>query len=590
MRYRTKLLGAFVLSGVFVTSLTVTILMDQRWKLLLEQRRSKLRTLVATTAALIPGELLADVRKRQDETTPAYQRLEEMMQKVRIANQRGKRNFQIDHVYVLRKSATHPGQSEYVADAQKGAKAHVGAIYRKQGGHVMDIAELQCDEDFHTDPRGSWLSANAPITDSSGSVVGAACADLAKATVEENLGSDVRWGFLSMAVSLPLLTGCALLLAGWVTKPLHILKNAVHSIGKGQLATRIKVQSRDEFGDVAQAVNIMAAGLEERERVKTAFAHYMSQTLLEKVLQAGDLSLLKGDRRRITVLFSDIRDFTTLAEKRRPEEVVLLLNAYFERMIDVVFRHHGFVDKMMGDGLMVTFGVFEEDSRHEEQAVQTALEMQEEMQKLCAQWEKAGEPPLRIGIGIHTGEAIVGNIGSSHRVRLYRNGRYGQSGGASGIRYQNIECGHHYQRSHLRRCAQPLPDYPPGFSTGQRPQHRGRSLLCRRFPATIQSSLRRKQTSILPELLLLQRAGPGKRNQTQNFWLSTPSFTCAIIKYDDTSLPSHTSCSDRHCCHHCVQRARDCAACQRRQNSHQILGKMDGHRRRRHQSHRGRVQ
>lgn len=360
MRYRIRLLGMFVLSGVFVTSVTVSILMEQRWNLLLEQRRSKLRTLVATTAVLIPGDLLADIRERKDETTPACQRLQEMMQSVRKANQRGKQNFQIDHVYILRNSATHPGQSEYVADAEEGVRAHVGAIYRKQRGHVMDIARLQCDEDFHTDSRGSWLSANAPIKDRSGNVVGAVSADLAKATVEENLGNDVRWGFLGMAISLPLLTGCALLLAGWVTRPLNALKSAVDAIGKGQLATRVEVKSRDEFGEVAQAVNIMAAGLEERERVKTAFAHYMSQTLLERVMQAGDLSLLKGHRRRITVLFSDIRDFTTLAETRRPEEVVLLLNAYFERMIDVVFRHHGFVDKMLGDGLMVTFGVFEE--------------------------------------------------------------------------------------------------------------------------------------------------------------------------------------------------------------------------------------
>ena len=125
----------------------------------------------------------------------------------------------------------------------------------------------------------------------------------------------------------------------------------------------------------------MAAGLKERETVKSAFARYVSRQVMDKILDFGVSPEVHGDRHKITVLFSNIRGFTTLSEQMRPEGVVALLNEYFERMVEVVYRNHGTLDKFLGDGMMVIFGAPEDDPYQEEHALQAALEMREELHK-----------------------------------------------------------------------------------------------------------------------------------------------------------------------------------------------------------------
>src|SRR5205085_9488241 len=109
------------------------------------------------------------------------------------------------------------------------------------------------------------------------------------------------------------------------------------------------------------------------------------------ILESGGAPTVHGDRRRVTVLFSDIRSFTTLAEKLSPEDVVQLLNEYFSAMVDIIFRNKGTLDKFMGDGLMVIFGAPAEDSEQEKHAVQTAIEMQRAVRRLSVRWEEQGK-------------------------------------------------------------------------------------------------------------------------------------------------------------------------------------------------------
>jgi len=114
----------------------------------------------------------------------------------------------------------------------------------------------------------------------------------------------------------------------------------------------------------------------------------------------------------MTVLFSDIRGFTTVSEAGEPEQIVSLLNVYFTRMVDIVFRHKGTVDKFVGDMVMALFGAPLDDPDHADHAVQAGLEMIDELRALNARWLADGRPALDIGIGINTGPMIAGNIGS----------------------------------------------------------------------------------------------------------------------------------------------------------------------------------
>jgi adenylate cyclase len=114
----------------------------------------------------------------------------------------------------------------------------------------------------------------------------------------------------------------------------------------------------------------------------------------------------------MTVLFSDIRGFTTVSERGQPEDIVSQLNEYFSRMVEVLFAHKGTLDKFVGDMVMALYGAPIEDEQHADHAVTSAVAMVEELRLLNARWEAEGRPQLDIGIGINSGEMVAGNIGS----------------------------------------------------------------------------------------------------------------------------------------------------------------------------------
>ena len=150
----------------------------------------------------------------------------------------------------------------------------------------------------------------------------------------------------------------------------------------------------------------------EKRKMKKLFGQYVSKDVYEQLVADPALARLGGQRREMTVLFSDIRGFTTVSERGQPEEIVGMLNEYFTRMVDRVFAHQGTLDKFVGDMVMALFGAPLDDPRHADHAVETAIEMVDALAALNAQWRAQGRPELDIGIGINTGPMIAGNIGS----------------------------------------------------------------------------------------------------------------------------------------------------------------------------------
>ena len=150
----------------------------------------------------------------------------------------------------------------------------------------------------------------------------------------------------------------------------------------------------------------------EKRRVKRLFSRYVSKDVYQQLLASPGEVGLGGERREMTVLFSDMRGFTTLSESGEAEDLVRQLNQYFTRMVEVVFAHRGTIDKFVGDMVMALFGAPLDDPDHADHAVQTALKMVDELQELNRRWAVEGRAALDIGIGINTGEMIAGNIGS----------------------------------------------------------------------------------------------------------------------------------------------------------------------------------
>ena len=153
----------------------------------------------------------------------------------------------------------------------------------------------------------------------------------------------------------------------------------------------------------------------ERKKIKGAFTYYVSSSVVNEMLKYPEKLKLGGDRRELSVLFSDIRGFTSIAEGMTPEELVHLLNEYLTVMTDTIFKYDGTLDKYIGDAIMAIFGAPLDIPDHPAKACRSALEMMDELKKLNQKWISEGKKPIDIGIGINTGPMMVGNMGSSQR-------------------------------------------------------------------------------------------------------------------------------------------------------------------------------
>ncbi|GFO67990.1 adenylate/guanylate cyclase domain-containing protein [Geomonas limicola] len=174
------------------------------------------------------------------------------------------------------------------------------------------------------------------------------------------------------------------------------------------------------------AVIVTAAGVsrlffEERQarQIRAMFSSYVTERLVDEMIRNPGLARLGGERREITVLFSDVKGFTSYAERHSPEEVVAILNEYLGEMTEIVLRWEGILDKFIGDAIVAFWGAPHRQEDHAERAVRCALEMQARLEELGHRWREAGRVPLEAGIGINTGEAIVGNIGAEGKKMDY---------------------------------------------------------------------------------------------------------------------------------------------------------------------------
>lgn len=156
--------------------------------------------------------------------------------------------------------------------------------------------------------------------------------------------------------------------------------------------------------------------ISQEKRMKSTLYRYMTPGVAERVMALGDDVLMKGERKDVTVLFSDIRGYTTLTENLEADKVVEMLNAYFETMVEAVFNFEGTLDKFIGDALMAVFGAPLPLSNHAWAAVQSALDMRRRLAKFNRERINLGQPEIRFGIGISSGEVVSGNIGSQRKM------------------------------------------------------------------------------------------------------------------------------------------------------------------------------
>jgi adenylate cyclase len=236
------------------------------------------------------------------------------------------------------------------------------------------------------------------------------------AVVSENAGEDTRFTGQSILMQRVRSAMCVPLI-GSENKVLGVLYvdnyMSTHQFGEADVDFAIA------FAGIA-AVAIENGQFSDRIRqqalVRSNFERFFTPHLAARIANSADAVKLGGDKRRVAVLFSDIRGFTALSETMNPDEMAKLLTEYFSEMVECVFRHGGTLDKFIGDAVMAQWGAPLGETDDADRAMSAAMDMMEALDKLNEHWRNQNRPVLQIGIGLNIGDAFAGNIGSERRL------------------------------------------------------------------------------------------------------------------------------------------------------------------------------
>ena len=270
---------------------------------------------------------------------------------------------------------------------------------------------------IYRNASGAWISAFAPIVDARGQTTAVLSMDYPVDFYFDRLHElqmTIVQASIAAAVAALLL---GLALARGLTRPISALTGGVARVAAGDLSKELPVRSRDEIGQLTRAFNEMVGGLRQRDFIRNAFGRYVSPEVAKTLLESPEGLRLGGHKREVTVLMSDLRGYTRFAERGDPARVMEVLNNYLARMADIVIAHGGTINEFIGDAIFAVFGAPLNQPDHAERAAAAALAMQGAMEELNRENIGRGWPRFEMGIGVNTGEAVVGNIGSEQRTK-----------------------------------------------------------------------------------------------------------------------------------------------------------------------------
>jgi len=232
----------------------------------------------------------------------------------------------------------------------------------------------------------------------------------------------IKLGALLAALALALTGGMAgLWFAGTISGPIARLRDGVQQVGEGDFAVTVPERGVREVVHLAQSFNQLGRQLidymEKRDFIRDTFGRYVTQEVVKKLLESKEALELGGETREVTIIMSDLRGFTAIIADMHPEQVILFLNRYLGKMIEILLDNRAVIDEILGDGILAFFGAPEPMADHPARAVACALQMQAAMDDINADNAADGLPHLEMGIGVNTGQVVVGNIGSERRTK-----------------------------------------------------------------------------------------------------------------------------------------------------------------------------
>jgi class 3 adenylate cyclase len=249
--------------------------------------------------------------------------------------------------------------------------------------------------------------------------------DRARAELEQHLKDvdrRVRLGALAAGVFLCLMGAFSgLWFAAVISKPILRLRDGVHRVGEGDFSVAVPAKGLKEVVNLAESFNLLGRQLTEyiakRDFIRDTFGRYVTQEVVKKLLEDKTALQMGGETREVSLLLSDLRGFTALTADMHPQQVISFLNRYLSKMIEILMEYQAVIDEILGDGILAFFGAPEPLEDHPVRAVACALQMQAAMDEINFLNEAEGLPHLEMGIGVDTGQVVVGNIGSELRTK-----------------------------------------------------------------------------------------------------------------------------------------------------------------------------
>lgn len=414
MRFRTKIYLSILIVSLLSLLGGVYFLYNKSAEALKFELRTKVVSVAATAAALINYKDVQDLSSNLSSQNPAFIRLQKQLLEARDNNRRP--DFFVKYLYIMKPENNLSSKMIFLVEAQNAVLPNQFDDQQSQSQIYSHLNEFYSPNRLIKDKWGLWMSGFAPIVDDEGNYIATLGVDISAQSVKSTLNQIINFAIIATIISASIALLVAYYLAHKMTDALDYICQTLDQVAEGHLDVSMSITSNDEFGKLSNTINHMIEGLRERDTLKTSFSRYVSQYVMDEILSKKSQVNLQGERKKITVLFSDIRHFTQISEHMSPENVVSLLNEYFEVMLKIIFKHQGTIDKFMGDGIMVEFGAPLSDDQQELHAVRCGLDMLKELKTLNEKFLKEDRPTLNIGIGIHSGYAIMGNIGSETRM------------------------------------------------------------------------------------------------------------------------------------------------------------------------------
>ena len=380
---------------------------------------SKLEFFAMRGASWLDAQAIATLTRPEDKKTTAYRKLLQTLQRI-------EREFEVDNAVVMRREAD--GHYSYVSIGHDGfdisQPVHIHPLFPATYKATDDT--WLAGEMMHSQLFGGkvgervfdqFLQINTPLK--AGDQV---VAILMLNKFANPVAAAVRAKTLKVIGLTAAILAVGLALFGFVSsrmlRPLKDLTTAAGEVAQGNLDITIPPpRSQDEVGRLAVTFGGMLEGLRQRDFIRDTFGRYLSKEVVEELLGSPDGLKMGGEVREVTLLVSDLRGFTSMTAHRSPQNILPILNRYLERMVDIITRYRGTVDEFQGDGILAFFGAPLAADDDAERALACAIEMQTALVEFNAEQRRRNLPELSMGIGINTGEVIVGNIGSEKRTK-----------------------------------------------------------------------------------------------------------------------------------------------------------------------------